>query len=142
MTSNLQNRNFLKLLDYTTEEINYLLDLSAKLKKAKYDGAEQQRLKNKNIALIFEKSSTRTRCAFEVAVHDQGGNVSYLGPSGTQIGGKETMKDTARVLGRMYDGIQYRGFGQEIVEELGEFAGNYVECAKRLPKDTFVPKYE
>jgi ornithine carbamoyltransferase len=99
------------------------LDLSADLKKAKYAGTEQQRLKNKNIALIFEKSSTRTRCAFEVAAHDQGANVTYLGPSGSQIGKKESMKDTARVLGRMYDGIEYRGFGQTIVEELAEFAG-------------------
>lgn len=120
---NLKNRNFLKLLDFSPKEINFLLELSADLKKAKYTGTEQQKLKNKNIALIFEKSSTRTRCAFEVAVHDQGGNVTYLGPSGSQIGSKETMKDTARVLGRMYDGIEYRGFAQDIVEELGEYAG-------------------
>ncbi len=120
---NLRNRNFLKLLDFSPKEIKFLIDLSADLKKAKYAGTEQQKLKNKNIALIFEKASTRTRCAFEVAVHDQGGNVSYLGPSGTQIGGKETMKDTARVLGRMYDGIEYRGFAQDIVEELGAHAG-------------------
>ncbi len=120
---NLRNRNFLKLLDFSPKEIKFLIDLSADLKKAKYTGTEQQKLKNKNIALIFEKSSTRTRCAFEVAVHDQGGNVSYLGPSGTQIGGKETMKDTARVLGRMYDGIEYRGFAQDTVEELGAHAG-------------------
>jgi len=93
------------------------------LKTAKYAGTEQQKLKGKNIALIFEKASTRTRCAFETAVHDQGGHVTYLGPSGSQIGAKETMKDTARVLGRMYDGIEYRGFGQSVVEELGEFAG-------------------
>ena len=123
MAFNLRNRNFVKLLDFTPKEIKFLLDLSADLKKAKYAGTEQQRLKNKNIALIFEKSSTRTRCAFEVAAHDQGANVTYLGPSGTQIGKKESMKDTARVLGRMYDGIEYRGFGQEIVEELAEFAG-------------------
>jgi ornithine carbamoyltransferase len=123
MAYNLRNRNFLKLLDFTPKEIKYLLDLSAELKKAKYAGTEQQRLKGKNIALIFEKSSTRTRCAFETAVHDQGGNVTYLGPSGSQIGHKESMKDTARVLGRMYDGIEYRGFGQEIVEELGKYAG-------------------
>ncbi len=123
MVSNLKNRNFLKLLDFSPKEIKYLIDLSADLKKAKYNGIEQQRLKNKNIALIFEKASTRTRCAFEVAVHDQGGNVTYLGPTGTQIGGKETMKDTARVLGRMYDGIEYRGFAQKIVEELGTYAG-------------------
>jgi ornithine carbamoyltransferase len=120
---NLRNRNFLKLLDFSPKEIKFLIDLSADLKKAKYAGTEQQKLKNKNIALIFEKASTRTRCAFEVAVHDQGGNVTYLGPSGTQIGGKETMKDTARVLGRMYDGIEYRGFAQKTVEELGAFAG-------------------
>jgi len=123
MAFNLRNRNFVKLLDFTPKEIKYLLDLSADLKKAKYAGTEQQKLKNKNIALIFEKSSTRTRCAFEVAAHDQGANVTYLGPSGSQIGKKESMKDTARVLGRMYDGIEYRGFGQEIVEELAEFAG-------------------
>ncbi len=123
MAFNLRNRNFLKLLDFTPKEIRFLLELSADLKKAKYAGVEQQRLKGKNIALIFEKSSTRTRCAFEVAVHDQGGNVTYLGPSGSQIGNKETMKDTARVLGRMYDGIEYRGFGQSIVEELGKYAG-------------------
>lgn len=123
MAFNLQNRNFLKLLDFSPKELKFLIDLSADLKEAKYTGTELQKLKNKNIALIFEKSSTRTRCAFEVAVHDQGGNVSYLGPSGTQIGRKETMKDTARVLGRMYDGIQYRGFDQKIVEELGAYAG-------------------
>ncbi len=123
MAYNLRNRNFLKLLDFTSKEIKFLIDLSADLKKAKYAGTEQQKIKNKNIALIFEKASTRTRCAFEVAVHDQGGNVSYLGPSGTQIGGKETMKDTARVLGRMYDGIEYRGFTQDTVEILGANAG-------------------
>ena len=123
MAYNLRNRNFLKLLDFSPKEIKFLIDLSADLKKAKYAGTEQQKLKNKNIALIFEKASTRTRCAFEVAVNDQGGNVTYLGPSGSQIGSKETMKDTARVLGRMYDGIEYRGFGQEIVEELGAYAG-------------------
>lgn len=123
MAFNLRNRNFLKLLDFTTCEIQHLLDLSADLKKAKYAGYEQPRLKNKNIALIFEKTSTRTRCAFEVAAFDQGAQVTYLGPSGSQIGHKESMKDTARVLGRMYDGIEYRGFGQEIVEELGAYAG-------------------
>jgi ornithine carbamoyltransferase len=123
MAFNLRNRNFLKLLDFTPQEIQFLLDLSVTLKKAKYSRTEQQRLKGKNIALIFEKSSTRTRCAFEVAAFDQGAQVSYLGPSGTQIGHKETMKDTARVLGRMYDGIEYRGFGQSIVEELAEYAG-------------------
>ena len=123
MAFNLRNRNFLKLLDFTPKEIEFMLNLSADLKKAKYAGTEQPRLQGKNIALIFEKASTRTRCAFEVAALDQGAKVTYLGPSGTQIGKKETMKDTARVLGRMYDGIEYRGFGQEIVEELGEFAG-------------------
>lgn len=123
MAFNLKNRNFVKLLDFTPKEIKYLLDLSRDLKRAKYAGTEQQMLKGKNIALIFEKSSTRTRCAFEVATHDQGGNVTYLGPSGTQIGNKESMKDTARVLGRMYDGIEYRGFGQDIVEELAKYAG-------------------
>ncbi len=123
MKVNLRNRNFLKLLDFTTEEIQYLLDLAAELKRAKYSGTEKQYLKGKNIALIFEKASTRTRCAFEVAAFDQGAHVSYIGPSGSQIGTKESMKDTARVLGRMYDGIEYRGFGQEIVEELGKYAG-------------------
>jgi ornithine carbamoyltransferase len=123
MAYNLRNRNFLKLLDFSPKEINFLLDLSLDLKKAKYSGTETQKLKGKNIALIFEKASTRTRCAFEVAVHDQGGNVTYLGPSGSQIGSKESMKDTARVLGRMYDGIEYRGFAQTIVEELGAFSG-------------------
>ena len=102
---------------------NFLLKLSADLKAAKYGGYEQQKLKGKNIALIFEKDSTRTRCAFEVAAYDQGANVTYLGPSGSQIGNKESMKDTARVLGRMYDGIEYRGFGQELVEILGKYAG-------------------
>ncbi len=123
MTINLKNRNFLKLLDFTSEEINYLLELSASLKKEKKDGTEKQQLKGKNIALIFEKASTRTRCAFEVAAFDQGANVTYLGPSGSQIGQKESMKDTARVLGRMYDAIEYRGYGQNIVEELGKYAG-------------------
>ncbi|WP_373945780.1 ornithine carbamoyltransferase (plasmid) [Vibrio chagasii] len=123
MAFNLRNRNFLKLLDFTPKEIQFLLDLSADLKKAKYAGTEQKKLTGKNIALIFEKASTRTRCAFEVAAFDQGAQVSYLGPSGSQIGQKESMKDTARVLGRMYDGIEYRGFGQSIVEDLGAYAG-------------------
>jgi ornithine carbamoyltransferase len=123
MAFNLKNRNFLKLLDFSAHEINFLLELSESLKKAKYAGTEQQLLKGKNIALIFEKTSTRTRCAFEVAAFDQGAHVTYLGPSGSQIGHKETMKDTARVLGRMYDGIEYRGFGQKIVEELAQYAG-------------------
>jgi ornithine carbamoyltransferase len=121
--TNLKNRNFLKLLDFTPAEIGYLLDLSLELKKAKKAGTEQQKLQGKNIALIFEKASTRTRCAFEVAAFDQGANVTYLGPSGSQIGQKESMKDTARVLGRMYDGIEYRGYGQDIVEELAKYAG-------------------
>ena len=123
MAINLTNRSFLKLLDFKPEEIEFLLNLAADLKKAKYTGTEHQYLKGKNIALIFEKSSTRTRCAFEVAAFDQGALVTYLGPSGSQIGQKESMKDTARVLGRMYDGIEYRGFGQEIVEELAKYAG-------------------
>ncbi len=123
MNINLKNRNFLKLLDFTPAEIGYLLDLSSELKKAKKAGNEQQKLKGKNIALIFEKASTRTRCAFEVAAFDQGASVTYLGPSGSQIGQKESMKDTARVLGRMYDGIEYRGYGQQIVEELAKYAG-------------------
>ena len=123
MAFNLRNRNFLKLLDFTPEEIKYLLTLAADLKKAKYTGTEQPRVKGKNIALIFEKDSTRTRCSFEVAAHDQGAHVTYLGPSGSQIGKKESMKDTARVLGRMFDGIEYRGFTQATVEELAEYAG-------------------
>jgi ornithine carbamoyltransferase len=123
MAFNLRNRHFLKLADFTPEEIRLLLDLSRQLKAARYGGYEQQRLRGKNIALIFEKTSTRTRCAFEVAAFDQGAQVTYLGPSGSQIGHKESIKDTARVLGRMYDGIEYRGFGQEIVEELARYAG-------------------
>lgn len=123
MAFNLRNRSFLKLLDFTPQEINFLLDLSADLKKAKYAGTEQQRLKGKNIVLLFAKDSTRTRCAFEVAALDQGAHVTYIGPSGSQMGKKESMKDTARVLGRMYDGIEYRGYGQEIVEELAKYAG-------------------
>lgn len=123
MAFNLKNKSFLTLLDYTPQEIRYLLQLAADLKKAKRAGYEQPRMTGKNIALIFEKSSTRTRCAFEVAAYDQGAKVTYLGPSGSQIGVKESMKDTARVLGRMYDGIEYRGYGQQIVNELAEFAG-------------------
>lgn len=115
----LKNRNFLTLLDFTPEEIRYLLDLAAELKVAKKTGSEQPHLTGKNIALIFEKTSTRTRCAFEVAAYDQGANVTYLGPTGTQIGVKESMKDTARVLARLYDGIEYRGFDQSTAEELG-----------------------
>jgi ornithine carbamoyltransferase len=123
MPVNLKNRHFLKLLDFTSVEIEFLVNLAASLKQAKYAGTEQALLKGKNIALIFEKSSTRTRCSFEVAAYDQGAHVTYLGPSGSQIGVKESMKDTARVLGRMFDGIEYRGFGQSIVEELAENAG-------------------
>ena len=123
MAFNLRNRNFVKLLDFTPKEIKFLLKLSADLKAAKYGGYEQQRLVGKNIALIFEKGSTRTRTSFEVAAYDQGANVTYLGPSGSHIGKKETMKDTARVLGRTYDGIEYRGFGQELVETLAQYAG-------------------
>lgn len=123
MTVDLHNRHFLKLLDFTTQEIQYFLDLAAELKRSKKAGTEVQRLKGKNIALIFEKTSTRTRCSFEVAAHDQGAHVTYLGPTGSQIGIKESMKDTARVLGRMFDGIEYRGFGQSIVEELAQYAG-------------------
>jgi ornithine carbamoyltransferase len=119
----LQNRHFLTLLDFTPEEIRFLLDLSERLKKEKRAGTESKYLKGKNIALIFEKTSTRTRCAFEVAAMDQGAGVTYLGPSGTQIGHKESMRDTARVLGRMYDGIEYRGFGQGVVEELAKYSG-------------------
>jgi ornithine carbamoyltransferase len=120
---NLRNRSFVKVLDFTPEEIRFLLSLSRDLKAAKYAGYEQPRLAGKNIALIFEKSSTRTRCAFEVAAHDQGAHVTYLGPEGSQIGYKESMRDTARVLGRMFDAIEYRGFAQEIVEELAAYAG-------------------
>ncbi len=123
MAFNLRNRNFLKLLDFTPKEIQFLLDLSKDLKNAKYTGTEKQRLKGKNVVLLFAKDSTRTRCAFEVAALDQGAGVTYLGPAGSQMGKKESMKDTARVLGRMYDGIEYRGFGQEIIEELGAYAG-------------------
>lgn len=120
---NLHNRHFLKDIDFTPEEITYLLDLSSELKAAKKSKTEKEYLKGKNIALIFEKASTRTRCAFEVAAYDQGAHVTYLGPTGSQIGQKESMKDTARVLGGMYDGIEYRGYGQEIVEELAKYAG-------------------
>ena len=119
----LRNRHFLKDLDFTKEEILYLLDLSKKLKAEKQSRREMRRLSGRNIALIFEKTSTRTRCAFEVAAYDQGAHVTYLGPSGSQIGHKETMKDTARVLGRMYDAIEYRGYGQDIVDELAKYAG-------------------
>ncbi|MFE3447978.1 ornithine carbamoyltransferase [Nonomuraea sp. NPDC059194] len=123
MGFNLRNRNFLKELDFTPAEFAFLLTLAAELKRAKYAGTERQRLRGKNIALIFEKTSTRTRCAFEVATHDQGGHVTYLDPSGSQMGHKESVKDTARVLGRMFDGIEYRGSKQEYVEELAAYAG-------------------
>ena len=123
MAINLHARHFLKLLDFSHQEIDYLLELAAELKWAKSAGTEEQKLVGRNIALIFEKTSTRTRCAFEVAAYDQGAHVTYLGPSGSQIGAKESMKDTARVLGRMYDGIQYRGYEQSIVEELAKYAG-------------------
>lgn len=120
---NLKGRNFLTLKDYTEEEITYLLDLAAELKEKKKKGILVDTLKGKNVALIFEKTSTRTRCAFEVAAHDLGMGSTYLDPSGSQIGKKESIADTARVLGRMYEGIEYRGFGQEIVEELAKYAG-------------------
>ncbi len=123
MSFNLRNRSFLKLNDFTPQEIGFLLRLSAELKAAKYAGTEVQRLKGKQIALIFEKDSTRTRSGFEVAAYDQGAHVTYIGPSGSHIGYKETMKDTARVLGRMYDGIEYRGFTQAEAEELAQYAG-------------------
>jgi ornithine carbamoyltransferase len=123
MAFNVKNRHFLKLDDFTAQELDFLLRLSADLKTAKYTGTEVPRLTGKQIALIFEKDSTRTRSAFEVAAYDQGAHVTYLGPSGSHIGSKETMKDTARVLGRMYDGIEYRGSAQTIVEELARYAG-------------------
>ncbi|SDB95049.1 ornithine carbamoyltransferase [Paraburkholderia lycopersici] len=123
MAFNLRNRSLLSLVHHSTRELRYLLDLSRDLKRAKYTGTEQQHLKGVNIALIFEKTSTRTRCAFEVAAYDQGANVTYIDPNSSQIGHKESMKDTARVLGRMYDAIEYRGFRQDIVEELAKFAG-------------------
>ena len=120
---NLKGKNFLKLLDITSEEMEGLIDLAADLKAKKKNGIFHEECKGKNIALIFEKTSTRTRCSFEVAAHDLGMHVTYLDPSGSQIGKKESIADTARVLGRMFDGIEYRGYGQEIVEELGEYAG-------------------
>lgn len=122
MGYNLRNRSFLKLLDFSPGEIRFLLDLSAELKRAKYAGTEQPRLLGKNIVLIFEKASTRTRCAFEVAAYDQGAKVTYLDPASSQLGKKESLKDTARVLGRMYQGIEYRGFEQEIVETLAKYS--------------------
>jgi ornithine carbamoyltransferase len=122
MAYNLRNRSFLKLLDFSPEEIRFLLDLSMELKRAKYAGTEQPRMLGKNIVLIFEKPSTRTRCAFETAAYDQGARVTYLDPASSQLRKKESVKDTARVLGRMYDGIEYRGFGQEIVEMLAKYS--------------------
>lgn len=120
---NLKSRNFLTLLDFSAQEIQYLLDLSRDLKRAKYLGNEVPRLKGKNICLLFQKDSTRTRCAFEIAAFDQGMQTVYLGPSGSQFGKKESVADTARVLGRMFDGIQFRGFSQKVCEELATHAG-------------------
>ena len=119
----LRGRHFLTMTDYSAEEIRYLIDLSAELKAAKREGREEQRLAGKEIALIFEKDSTRTRCAFEVAAYDQGAHVTFIGPSGSHMGHKETVKDTARVLGRMYDAIEYRGFGETVADELAQWAG-------------------
>ena len=123
MSFNLKNRSFLKLIDFTKRDLTYILDMARDLKRAKYTGNEVQRLRGKNIALIFAKASTRTRCAFEVAAYDQGANVTYLDPTGSHLGRKESVKDTARVLGRMYDAIEYRGDDQAIVEELSEWSG-------------------
>ena len=120
---NLNGKSFLTLLDFTPDEITGLLDLAAALKAKKKAGVPHDTLRGKNIALIFEKTSTRTRCSFEVAAHDLGMHVTYLDPTGSQIGKKESIADTARVLGRLYDGIEYRGFGQSIVEELAKYAG-------------------
>jgi ornithine carbamoyltransferase len=122
MSFNLRNRSLLDLVDFSPRDIRYLLDLAAELKRSKAAGNEHQRLKGKNVALIFEKSSTRTRCAFEVAVHDQGGHVTYLDSAGSQLGHKESLKDTARVLGRMFDGIEYRGFHQTVVQDIAKFS--------------------
>lgn len=123
MGFNLRNRSYLTLADFNKREVEYLLQLAEDLKKAKYAGTEEPRMKGKNIALIFEKSSTRTRCAFEVGAKDQGAHVTYLGPSGSHIGHKESVKDTARVLGGMFDGIEYRGFSQRNVETLAKYSG-------------------
>jgi ornithine carbamoyltransferase len=123
VTPDLRGRHFLTLADYSPDEIMYLLDLAAELKAAKKEGREEQRLVGKEIALVFEKDSTRTRCAFEVAAYDQGAHVTFLGPSGSHIGHKETVKDTARVLGRMYDAIEYRGFGESVADEFAQYAG-------------------
>jgi ornithine carbamoyltransferase len=123
MSFNLKGRSFLKLIDFSKRDLTYVLDLARDLKRAKYAGNEVQVLRGKNIALIFAKASTRTRCAFEVAAYDQGANVTYLDPAGSHLGKKESVKDTARVLGRMYDAIEYRGDAQEIVETLAEWSG-------------------
>ena len=123
MAVNLYKRSFLTLLDFTPEEITYMLELSVKLKADKKAGKEQKKLVGKNVVLLFEKDSTRTRCAFEVASHDQGAHVTYIGPTGSQMGKKESIPDTARVLGRMYDGIEYRGFKQSVVEDLAKYSG-------------------
>lgn len=123
MAFNIHHRSLLSLMHHSERELCYLLDLARDLKRAKYSGTEQQLLKGQNIALIFEKTSTRTRCAFEVAAYDQGANITFIDPGSSQIGHKESMKDTARVLGRMYDAIEYRGFKQEVVEELARYAG-------------------
>ena len=123
MTTSLSGRNFLKLLDFTSEEILSLVDLAQELKEKKHAGVLHKELEGKNIVLLFEKTSTRTRCSFEVAGHDLGMGVTYLDPAGSQMGNKESIEDTARVLGRMFDGIEYRGFGQEIVDTLAEYAG-------------------
>ncbi|MFI3266869.1 MAG: ornithine carbamoyltransferase [Rikenellaceae bacterium] len=121
--NSLKGRSFLKLLDFSSDQIQYMLDMASALKASKREGTEQQCMKGKNIVLLFEKDSTRTRCSFEVAAHDQGATTTYLGSSGSQMGKKESIKDTARVLGRMYDGIEYRGYGQDIVEQLAEYSG-------------------
>src|SRR5690349_10874404 len=121
--TDMRGRSFLTLAEFSPEELTYLLDLAAQLKADRVEGREEQRLAGKTIALIFEKDSTRTRCAFEVAAYDQGAHVTFIGPSGSHMGGKESVKDTARVLGRMYDAIQYRGFAQETAEELARWAG-------------------
>src|SRR5919206_393097 len=130
--TSLRGRHLITLDDWSREELTYLLDLSAELKQAKSDGHEEQRLRGKNVALIFEKDSTRTRCAFEVAAYDQGAHVTYLGPSGSHIGSKESVKDTARVLGRYYDAIQYRGFGTEVAEGLAGESGARIALTEEV----------
>ncbi|RMD00123.1 ornithine carbamoyltransferase [Clostridium autoethanogenum] len=123
MGFNLRNRSFLTLMDFSQKEINFMLDLARDLKRAKYLGNEEQKLKGKNVVLLFEKDSTRTRCSFQVAAQDQGAHVTYLGPTGSQMGKKESAADTARVLGKMFDGIEYRGYAQETVEDLAKYSG-------------------